>query len=158
MKHKVVVFDDLSLGLDENINPAAEFIGGSVLDPSRLSELFRAIGFDHAFHLAARSRVMLSQSDEDNSFHANVLSTNNVLCEARGPGVRHFIFSSSREVYGEPRRIPVFDLKAEYWDRLRKAMHAWAELCEEIDQPGTEGSKEGLEISTQLVITGEIVR
>ena len=51
-----------------------------------------------------------------------------------------------------------FDLKAEYWDRVRKAMHVWAELCEEIDQPGSESRNEGLEDSTQLVVTGEIVR
>ena len=107
MKHKVVVLDDLSRGLAENINPAAEFISGSVLDPDCLSDLFVANRFGLVFHLAARSRVMSSSGKDGHSFMANVTGTNNLLRQAKRSGVQQVIFSSSREVYGEPNQLPV---------------------------------------------------
>ena len=38
--HKVIVLDDLSGGFEENINPEAIFIKGSILDESLIDKIF----------------------------------------------------------------------------------------------------------------------
>ncbi len=59
------------------------------------------------YHLAAQSNVMGAMQDIDYSFTTNVLGTFNVLKAAAAQGVRRVVFASSREVYGEPERLPV---------------------------------------------------
>src|SRR5262249_12344094 len=46
-------------------------------------------------------------SDPDYSFTTNVGGTLNVLTVAREEGIRRVVFTSSREVYGDPDEIPV---------------------------------------------------
>ena len=60
------------------------------------------MGCDTVFHLAAQSNVMGALDDPDYSFESNVIGTYNVLKAASIAGVGSLVFSSSREVYGEP--------------------------------------------------------
>jgi len=62
---------------------------------------------DYVFHLAAQSNVLGSVSDIDYSFTTNVTGTLNVLKAAQKIGVKRIVFTSSREVYGDPKHIPV---------------------------------------------------
>jgi UDP-glucose 4-epimerase len=78
---------------------------GDVRDRQVLTEC--AKGCDVIFHLAAQSNVMGSAQDGDYCFTTNVAGTYNVLEAARACGVRRVVFSSSREVYGEPWKLPV---------------------------------------------------
>ncbi|GAB4334501.1 MAG: SDR family oxidoreductase [Dehalococcoidia bacterium] len=64
-------------------------------------------GVDAVVHLAAQSAVISSQSDPDYTLTTNVTGTWNVVTAAREAGVGHVVFASSREVYGEPARLPV---------------------------------------------------
>jgi len=64
-------------------------------------------GVDKVFHLAAQSNVIGSMGDPDYSFQTNVVGTYNVLKAATEAGVKRLVFSSSREAYGEPVRLPV---------------------------------------------------
>lgn len=64
-------------------------------------------GCEVVFHLAAESTVMGSVKDPLYAFEANVAGTFNVLAAAKAAGVRRVVFTSSREVYGEPCRLPV---------------------------------------------------
>ena len=64
-------------------------------------------GSEAVVHLAAQSNVMGSHEDPDYCFSTNVLGTWNVLEGARAAAVRHLVFSSSREVYGDPPALPV---------------------------------------------------
>ncbi len=59
------------------------------------------------FHLAAQSNVMGAVADASYSFNTNVVGTYNVLQAAAAAGVKRVVFPSSREVYGDPRNIPV---------------------------------------------------
>lgn len=104
----VTVFDDLSRGCRETLEPCArqlDFIQGSILDQQQLANAMR--GADLVFHLAAQSNVMGAVVDLDGSFAANVIGTYNVFSCARKCGVRRVVFTSSREVYGETPTLPV---------------------------------------------------
>jgi nucleoside-diphosphate-sugar epimerase len=59
------------------------------------------------FHLAAQSRVLGAVGNLEYSFSTNVQGTLNVLTTARDAGVKRVIFTSSREVYGDPNQLPV---------------------------------------------------
>lgn len=64
-------------------------------------------GAHTVFHLAAQSNVIGAITDLDYSFDVNVTGTYNVLRAARANGVKRVVFTSSREVYGEARELPV---------------------------------------------------
>src|SRR5207245_9289304 len=57
--------------------------------------------------LAAQSNVMGAVYDADYAYSSNVTGTFNVLRAAVSAGVKRVVFTSSREVYGDPRRLPV---------------------------------------------------
>jgi UDP-glucose 4-epimerase len=59
------------------------------------------------FHLAAQSNVLGSVNDIEYSFSTNVIGTFNVLRAARDAGAQRVVFTSSREVYGDPHQLPV---------------------------------------------------
>jgi dTDP-glucose 4,6-dehydratase/UDP-glucose 4-epimerase len=63
---------------------------------------------DGVIHLAAVSRAATAESDPDVAHAVNVDGTRNVLEALRSTGSpAWFVFASSREVYGEPERLPV---------------------------------------------------
>jgi UDP-glucose 4-epimerase len=66
-----------------------------------------AEGAELIYHLAAESRVLDAEEDLERTFTTNVQGTFNVLSAALEGGVRRVIFTSSREVYGDPKALPV---------------------------------------------------
>lgn len=107
---EVVVIDNLKRGSLEHLRAhldggALEFVQLDIREEDRLVPAFR--GVDFVYHLAAQSNVMGAFEDPDYSFQTNVIGTYNVLKAAHAAGVKHLVFSSSREVYGEPGQIPV---------------------------------------------------
>jgi nucleoside-diphosphate-sugar epimerase len=64
-------------------------------------------GCDVVFHLAAQSNVMGAVTDPDYSITTNVNGTFNVLRAAAEAKVPRVVFTSSREVYGDPEALPV---------------------------------------------------
>jgi nucleoside-diphosphate-sugar epimerase len=108
--NNVVVFDNLRRGRMENISrhlddPRFKFISGDLRKYSDVNEAVQ--GMDFIFHLGAQSNVMGAVTDPDYSFETNVIGTYNVLKAASTAKSPKVIFSSSREVYGEPKEIPV---------------------------------------------------
>jgi len=104
----ITVFDNLRRGSFDALGDCREGIGlveGDIRDPAALGAAMR--GIDIVYHLAAESSVMNSAADPERTFTSNVTGTWNVLRLARECGVRRVIFTSSREVYGDPRSIPV---------------------------------------------------
>ncbi|MFN8507780.1 MAG: SDR family NAD(P)-dependent oxidoreductase [Dehalococcoidia bacterium] len=101
----VVVLDNLRRATREAVHPGAEFIEGDIRDPETVARAFA--GAARVFHLAAQSNVMGALSDARYSFTTNVAGTFNVLEAATAAGVERVVFSSSREVYGEPGSVPV---------------------------------------------------
>jgi UDP-glucose 4-epimerase len=106
----VVVVDNLRRGSLDRINMHirnghVEMIEADIRD--RDSMLAAAARCDAIYHLAAQSNVMGALADADYSFTTNAWGTYNVLQAAVESGVPRVVFSSSREVYGEPQYTPV---------------------------------------------------
>jgi len=107
---QVTVIDNLRRGSLVNLNGHLAAARATMLtdDIRDYDAVIRALdGAELVFHLAAQSNVMGAMQDPDYSFTTNVVGTYNVLKAASEAGVRRVVFSSSREVYGEPDSIPV---------------------------------------------------
>lgn len=59
------------------------------------------------FHLAAISRVMDAAQEPEYTFAVNTLGTVRICESAKRANAQRLVFSSSREVYGDPIRLPV---------------------------------------------------
>ena len=64
-------------------------------------------GVDVVVHLAAQSNVLGASKNVHYSAETNVVGTVNVLAGALEAGARRVVFTSSREVYGDPDVLPV---------------------------------------------------
>jgi UDP-glucose 4-epimerase len=104
----VIVVDNLHRGSLENLAQCFErirFVKGDIRDRGLLTEWMR--GAEVVYHLAAQSNVMGAEEEVEYSFSTNVTGTLNVLRAACEAGVRRLVFTSSREVYGDPDSLPV---------------------------------------------------
>src|SRR5438046_2086544 len=98
--HDVLGVDNLRRGRKDLIRQhiASGALDFRVIDIRMLSQLEDAMaGVESVYHLAAQSNVMGAFSDPDYAFESNVIGTYNVLKAARNAGVKHLVFSSSRE-------------------------------------------------------------
>ncbi len=106
----VVVLDNLARGRPENLvhhrrDARLELVTGDVRDAACVAAVLR--GAHLVFHLAAQATVMGAVEDPDYTFTTNVVGTYNVLRAASRYSVGRVVFTSSREVYGEPIALPV---------------------------------------------------
>jgi len=76
---------------------------GDVRDAERVRVAMR--GCDGVVHLAAVSRVVWAENDPDACWSTNVEGLRNVIEAAKAEDT-WFLFASSREVYGQPERLP----------------------------------------------------
>lgn len=107
---EVVVFDNLRRGRVDRVESILQRSGGRlVVDDIRRFEALAEVmhGCETVFHLAAQSNVMGAVTDPDYSLTTNVLGTFNVLRAASEARVPRVVFTSSREVYGDPPSLPV---------------------------------------------------
>lgn len=107
---EIVVLDNLTRGRLANLarhqaNPRLLLRDGDIRDVATVADVVR--GADTVYHVAAQATVMGAVQDLDYSFSTNVVGTFNVLRESAAAGVRRVLFTSSREVYGEPIELPV---------------------------------------------------
>lgn len=104
--HSVVVMDNLRRSSFERPGMSdARCIEGDIRD--RLACIRAFAKADVVVHLAAQSNVMGSEVDRDYAFATNVQGTWEVAQAAEASGVKHLIFASSREVYGNAKVFPV---------------------------------------------------
>ena len=96
----VVVLDDLSGGFVDNVNPAAEFVQGSITEVSLVSGLFEKHRFDYVFHLAAYAAEGLSHFIKRFNYQNNLIGSVNLINAAVNHEVKNFVFASSIAVYG----------------------------------------------------------
>ena len=102
---KPVVFDNLCTGLRENLFPEIPFIHGDLLIPEQVRAAMR--GIRSVIHLAALKAAGDSMLEPERYALHNLNGTVNLLHAAGTAGVRHFVFSSSAAVYGEPQYLPL---------------------------------------------------
>ncbi len=107
---RIVAFDNLrhgswaaleSLGCHGRL----EMVTGDIRDQMQVRQAVRDM--DIIFHLAAQASVMGAEREMEYTLQANVIGTFNMLQASADAGVSKVVFSSSREVYGEPEALPV---------------------------------------------------
>ncbi len=102
---EVVVFDNLSTGLEENLPQGATLIIGDMRNPEQVTQATE--GADLIFHVAANASGTVSVNNPRLDFESNVCGTFNVLDAALQTRVKKFIYVSSASVYGAPQRFPI---------------------------------------------------
>jgi UDP-glucose 4-epimerase len=98
--HKVIVLDDLSGGFEENVNPKAIFIKGSITDHVLLEKIFNEYQFDYVYHLAAYAAEGLSHFIKRFNYTNNLIGSVNLINESVKHKIKCFVFTSSIAVYG----------------------------------------------------------
>lgn len=82
-----------------------EVFSGDIRDPNGVKEAMK--GCDEVLHLAALIAIPFSYHSPDTYVDTNVKGTLNVLQAARSCGVRRLIHTSTSEVYGTARFVPI---------------------------------------------------
>lgn len=104
--HEVVVYDDLSAGHRDAVR-GGRLIEGSIADVDGVRRALRETGADAVMHFAAWLVVPDSVRDPAGYYRNNVIGTLGTLEAMAAEGCRHFVFSSTCAVYGEPIETPI---------------------------------------------------
>ncbi|SRR6266567_911668 len=103
----VVVLDNLSTGFDWAVPKSVPLVAGETGDQALVAALIAREGIDAVIHFAASIVVPDSVADPLGYYRNNTVNSRALIETAIKAGVRHFIFSSTAAVYGNPRRIPI---------------------------------------------------
>jgi UDP-glucose 4-epimerase len=103
--YKVVVLDDLSTGVRENLAPAAQFYQGDIADRTLLDTLFRQHRIDGVLHFAGSAIAPASVGEPARYYRNNAFRSLELLDFLISRGVKRFLFSSSAAVYGIPASV-----------------------------------------------------
>ncbi len=98
---KVIVLDNLSTGFKDAVT-YGELVEGDTADKELVSALLRKHDIDTVIHFAAHTIVPESVADPLKYYRNNTCATRNLLECCVEAGVKHFVFSSTAAVYGNP--------------------------------------------------------
>ncbi len=104
---RVVVLDNLSTGFDWAIAPGVPLAIGESGNQELVAKLIREHNVEAIIHFAASIVVPDSVRDPLAYYRNNTVNSRALIECAVSCGVRHFIFSSTAAVYGNPIEIPV---------------------------------------------------
>ena len=125
---RVVVLDNLSTGFDWGVAKGVPLIIGETGDQALVARIIREHGVDAIIHFAASIVVPDSVRDPLGYYRNNTVNSRALIeCAVKG-GVRHFIFSSTAAVYGNPAETPV----KEEAPTLPISPYGWSKLMTEI--------------------------
>jgi UDP-glucose 4-epimerase len=124
----VIVLDNLTTGHDWAIPAGTPLVVGDSGDQDLVGRLLRDEAVDAIIHFAASIVVPDSVRDPLGYYRNNTMNTRALIeCAARA-GVRHFIFSSTAAVYGNPAEIPVTEDTA----LAPISPYGWSKLMSEV--------------------------
>src|ERR1700716_1822500 len=104
---RVVVLDNLTTGFDWAIAEGVPLIQGETGDQALVARVIQENGIAAIIHFAASIVVPDSVADPLGYYKNNTVNSRALIeCAVKG-GVKHFIFSSTAAVYGNPERMPV---------------------------------------------------
>jgi UDP-glucose 4-epimerase len=104
---RAVVLDNLSTGFDWAVAKGTPLIVGDVGDQALVSRIVREHEVGAIIHFAGSIVVPDSVRDPLSYYRNNTVNSRALIeCAVTG-GVRHFIFSSTAAVYGDPAEVPV---------------------------------------------------
>jgi UDP-glucose 4-epimerase len=103
----VIVLDNLSTGSREAIPSGVQLFVGDTGDHGLVTSVMQACNVDAVIHFAASIVVPDSVRDPLGYYRNNTANTRTLIAAAVASRVRHFIFSSTAAVYGNPAQSPV---------------------------------------------------
>jgi UDP-glucose 4-epimerase len=104
---KVVVLDNLSTGFRWAVPDGVPLVVGDFGDEALVTQLLRDHDVTEIIHFAAKIVVPESVADPLGYYLNNTAMARSLIACAVRHGVKHFIFSSTAAVYGDPQRSPV---------------------------------------------------
>ncbi len=104
--HRVVVFDNLVAGHREAVR-YGELVEGDVTDVAAVRDALRRHDISAVMHFAAFLDVGESVRDPARYYRNNVGGAMSVLEAMAAEGRRHFVFSSTCAIYGDPIETPI---------------------------------------------------
>lgn len=104
---QVAVLDNVLHGHRDAVDPDVPFYIGNVSDSALVARIVREHGIDACIHFAALIEAGESVRDPAPYFENNTAQTLALLRSLVGAGVKHFVFSSTAAVYGQPQRVPI---------------------------------------------------
>lgn len=106
-QQRAIVYDDFSLGHRAATRFAAAVVDGGIHDVGMLRAALREHSIDAVMHFAAWAAVGDSVRDPLGYYRNNVGGTLAVLEAMAAEHVRHFVFSSTAAVFGNPVETPI---------------------------------------------------
>jgi UDP-glucose 4-epimerase len=103
----VIVVDDLSTGFRSALPKTVPLLVGDVGNGEFMADVIRTHAVTAIIHFAASVVVPDSVRDPLGYYRNNTMNARALIEAAVKTGVRHFIFSSTAAVYGNPARVPV---------------------------------------------------
>lgn len=103
----VVVLDNLVTGFDWAVAEGVPLIVGDTGDQPLVASIIAEHGIDSIIHFAASTVVPESVAEPLAYYRNNTVNSRALIETAVKGGVKHFIFSSTAAVYGNPERMPV---------------------------------------------------
>lgn len=111
-EYEVTVVDFLKRGHREFVHPDAHFFECDVGDTAMMRGIFeqqneKGMPISAVMHFAGRIEAGLSMKEKDDFYYHNVVCGERLLMLCEEFGVKHFVFSSTAAVYGEPEEVPI---------------------------------------------------
>ena len=125
---RVIVVDNLATGFAWAVPKGATLVVAESGDQARLAALFAEHKVESVIHFAASVVVPDSVRDPLAYYRNNTVNSRALIESAVKAGVRHFIFSSTAAVYGNPERVPV----GEGDPTIPMSPYGWSKLMTEI--------------------------
>ena len=104
--HSVLVYDNLDAGHDWAV-PKANLVVGDLRDIDHLDHQLVVNRIEAVIHFAASASVGESVVNPSKYYQNNLLNSIALLERVRRHDIRHFVFSSTAAVYGNPERVPL---------------------------------------------------
>jgi UDP-glucose 4-epimerase len=118
----------LSTGFRWAIPPAATLVVGDVGDQDLVRTVIRKYGVKAIVHFAGSIVVPESVADPLGYYNNNTVKSRALMEAAVATGIRHFIFSSTAAVYGNPLENPV----SETATPAPMSPYGWSKLMTEV--------------------------
>jgi UDP-glucose 4-epimerase len=125
---RVVVLDNLSTGFRAALPKPLLPIVGDIGDAALVASTIETHQVDAIIHFAGSIVVPESVRDPLGYYRNNTVNSRTLMETAIKCGVKHFIFSSTAAVYGNPERVPVSE------DETLKPVspYGWSKLMTEV--------------------------
>jgi len=102
-----IVVDDMSNGVPWAVPPEVHFIWGDSGDYETVARVIETHKVDTVIHFAGRLITPQFYDDPLEYYLANTAKSRTLLSAVQKLGIKHFIFSSTAAVYGNPATNPV---------------------------------------------------